>query len=102
MNTGSMSDSDARLMDQAMAWISELNAIIPPGETRPTMTYIILTGPGPTPAYALLRCKGRESPLEAPLGIHLTLQDAIEAMKRAAGSIAPEGWRFRLMCRECK
>ena len=68
MNTGSMSDTDARLMDEAIAWISELNAIIPPAETRPTMTYIILTGPGPTPAYALLRCKGPVSPIEAALG----------------------------------
>ena len=96
-----MPEIDQQLILEATAWLDALNAITPPDETRPIVTYFILTGPGPTPAYALLRCKGPESVIEVSLGLHLTLQEAIDAMQRAAGHVAAEGWRFRLMCREC-
>ena len=102
LNDCSLSETDALLLREALAWIDALNADRPTRRTRPTMTFIILIGPGPTPAYPLLRCKERESVLEAPLGLHLTLQEAIDAMQRVAGSAAPEGWRFRLMSQDCK
>ncbi len=103
MTNRSLSEPDAQLMHEAIAWINALNAIIPPDEARPTMTFVILIWlGGHTPAYPLLCCKERESVIEAPLGLHLSLEEAIDGMQRTAGGLAPEGWRFQLMWRECK
>jgi hypothetical protein len=68
MNTGSISDTDARLMDEAIAWTSELNAIVPPDETRPTMTYIILTGTRPNTGLRAAALQGAGIPNRSNLG----------------------------------